>query len=60
MAHYKVTWVIDINADTPREAAEKCLAIQRDLFSTAGYFEVRDVDADEITCIDLEIAPNDD
>ena len=56
MSHYKVTWTIDIDAYNPREAAEKCLAIQRDVFSTATFFQVRDVNTDEQADVDLEIA----
>jgi hypothetical protein len=38
--HYIVTWVIDIEAETPEEAAEKALEIQRDPESTATVFDV--------------------
>ena len=54
MSHYKVTWTIDICANNPREAAEKCLAIHRDPFSTATFFEVTDVDSGEHVDVDLE------
>lgn len=41
MAEYLVTWTIDIDADSPREAAEKALAIQRRQ-SIATVFAVKD------------------
>lgn len=37
---YRVRWEIDIEADTPHEAAEKALRIQRDPWSTATVFEI--------------------
>lgn len=37
---YRVTWEIDIDAASPREAAEKALHIQRDVDSTATVFTV--------------------
>jgi len=40
MASYRVVWTIDIEADTPRQAAEKALEIQRDSDSMATCFEV--------------------
>ena len=44
---------IQINALTPRKAAEEALKIQRDAFSTATLFEVFDEEGDKTT-IDLE------
>lgn len=38
---YLVTWTIDIDADSPEEAAKKALHIQRDPVSSANMFEVR-------------------
>lgn len=37
---YSVSWSIDIQAKNHREAAEKALAIQRDINSTATIFDV--------------------
>jgi len=37
---YLVSWSIDIQAKSRREAAEKALAIQRDINSTATIFDV--------------------
>jgi hypothetical protein len=42
---YKVTWEIDLPAESPREAAEKALAIQRNPESIATIFEVRALDS---------------
>ena len=39
---YHVVWMIDIEAETPEEAAREALAIQRDPASIATYFTVRD------------------
>jgi hypothetical protein len=55
MKEYRVEWTIDIEADTPREAAEKALAIQRDGFSRATVFDVHEKDADEGVTVDLEV-----
>lgn len=41
MPEYVVTWTNDITADSPREAAELALAMQRDPTSIATVFEVR-------------------
>lgn len=39
MPEYRVVWEIDIEADTPKEAAKKALKIQRDPESTATVFD---------------------
>lgn len=51
---YRVTWKIDINAESPREAAEEARRIQRDPDSTANVFDVTphenlNIDLDEET-----------
>lgn len=40
MTFYAITWDIEIDADSPREAALKALEIQRDPNSTATVFSV--------------------
>jgi hypothetical protein len=40
MPCYKVVWVIDVDAENPREAAREALAIQRDPNSIATHFVV--------------------
>jgi hypothetical protein len=53
MPEYLVSWDIDIEADTPAEAATKSLIIQRDPNSTAISFTVKDKHDNNITIIDL-------
>ncbi len=40
MTEYHVTWRIDLDADSPREAAQRAQAIQRAAQSTAVVFDV--------------------
>jgi hypothetical protein len=40
MTEYRVVWLIDIDADSPREAAQEALAIQRNPESIATCFVV--------------------
>lgn len=47
MPTYFVTWEIEIDADSPREAAEQALKIQRDQDSTAVVFGVIGFDTEE-------------
>ena len=49
----RVQWEIDIDADSPREAAEKALAIQRNPESIATVFTVVGDDGHEIV-VDLD------
>ena len=42
MAEHKVTWTIDIDADTPWQAAEQAREIMLDPCSTATFFTVLD------------------
>jgi hypothetical protein len=58
MPDYLVTWHIDIEADTPEDAALAAVAVQRRPDSTAVVFEVRDKKSGVATTIDLE--PDDD
>ncbi len=53
MNHYCISWTIDLEAETPEEAAEKALKIQRDPESIATVFEVTD-DTGTTGAIDLE------
>lgn len=52
MKTYLVTWRIDIDADSPEEAAAQALTIQRDIESIALCFEVEwaNKDADGFDC----------
>lgn len=49
---YKVDWTIDIDADSPEEAARKALAIHRDQDSCALYFTTTD-EAGKVKSVDL-------
>jgi len=44
MAQYRVTWEIELDADTPEDAAREALAIMRDPDSIATVFTVHDQD----------------
>jgi hypothetical protein len=48
MMNYRVSWEIDIDADSPREAAERALEIQRRPDSIATVFTVRDESGESI------------
>ena len=51
MTNYLVAWEIDIEAETPREAAERALAIMQDPESIGTVFKV--ADAKEVHVVDL-------
>lgn len=53
MAEFKVTWEIELEAETALEAARQALAIQRDPASTATVFTVVDPEG-RVEQIDLE------
>jgi hypothetical protein len=55
MTEYLVNWSIDIEADSPEQAAQKALAIQRnnDPANLATVFKVSPVGSDETIEIDL-------
>lgn len=42
MTEYRVTWMIDVEAESPALAAREALEIQRDPESDALYFRVKD------------------
>lgn len=44
MPLYRVTWVIDLEADSKQEAAEVALDIQHDLGSSATVFDVAEIE----------------
>ncbi len=51
---YRVEWVIDIEAESPEDAARQALAIQRKPDSTATVFDVVEYDTDgESVRVDL-------
>lgn len=51
MNEYTVIWEIDIYANSPEEAAEKALAVQRDTDSMATVFQVWDSEG----CYDIDL-----
>ena len=53
MPHYYVTWDIDVDANSPKEAAEVAQATQRDPVTMATVFQVMDETGKTIT-IDME------
>lgn len=56
MAEYHVTWEIDIEAGSPREAAEIALQIMHDTQTdpdSACIFKMKDHDTGESTTVDL-------
>ena len=55
---YHVRWAIDLDADSPEDAAAKALAIHRDPFSIAMVFSVRGDPAYEWVEVDLGATPD--
>lgn len=51
---YLVTWCINIDADTPEDAAKQALAIMQDKGSTATVFEIKNKDTGATCTVDLE------
>ncbi len=49
---YRVVWEMDIEADSPREAAEKARAYQRDTTAQVGVF---DVSEDGLLCVRVDL-----
>jgi hypothetical protein len=54
MSEYLVRWEIEVEANSPEEAAQEALEIQRDPFHEATAFEVRKSSTGEIYQIDLD------
>ena len=52
MKNFKVTWEIEVTANTPQEAAEFCQNAMED--GVKWSFFVRNMDTNESTLIDLE------
>lgn len=49
MPEYHVKWEVDLEADSPEEAARQALEIQRDLGSVTSVFTVTDEHGNETT-----------
>lgn len=58
MTTYRVIWTIDVDAETPNEAARNALRIQRDTDSEATYFVVTDTLDNETVAVDLDVCPD--
>lgn len=54
MPHYVVTWKMDFEADTPREAAEMALAVHRKDDSIANVFSVLERGSKHAVLVDLD------
>ena len=53
MPEYEVKWIIEVDADSPMEAAELALEIQRDVDAQATVFHVNEKDSPVVSIIDL-------
>ena len=53
MKRYHVVWEIDVDAETPQEAAQQAREMQLDRKSTADVFDVTEFDQLEVTRVDL-------
>jgi hypothetical protein len=58
MTAYSVNWKIDIEAESPVEAAKQALEIQRDPATLATVFEIYDEDGNHTSVDLLEIREN--
>ena len=54
MTEYTVRWTIDIEAESPEEAARIACDIQKDSEITAPFFEVKEFGNDEWIDIELD------
>ena len=52
MSEYRVMWVIDVDADSPRDAALMAKAIHMDRANVATFYDVIDISTYEKTVID--------
>jgi hypothetical protein len=55
MRTYVVTWEIELDAVSPRAAAQQALAIHRDASSLATCFAVVEAGSGELLKVDLEV-----
>jgi hypothetical protein len=54
MTSYRVSWAVDVDADTPEEAARLTLAMQRDPAGIATVFDVQPEQGGPAARIDLD------
>ncbi len=57
MKEYRVSWVIDISADSPLDAAEEAYRIQQKPDSWATVFVVQELDSTRKWQVDLDADP---
>ena len=55
MSEYRVSWVIEITAHSPREAAEEALQIMRDPESQATHFLVENYGDSALTVVHVDL-----
>ena len=55
MPEYLVTWKVDIEADSPQEAARMAVAMHRNPESIANYFTVKNKATDKEQNIDVDL-----
>lgn len=60
MAEYLVTWTIDIDADSPQEAAQKARAVQLRRDSSATVFAVLDKHGEGQKTTMVDLSPEED
>lgn len=58
MTEYRVRWEIDIEADSPQEAAEKALLIQRRHNSIATVFDVTPHGGAAADTVTIDLTPD--
>jgi hypothetical protein len=54
MSEYKVSWEININANSPLNAAKEALIIMQDTGSIANQFYIQDEETEDIFSVDLD------
>jgi hypothetical protein len=54
MKTYKIAWEIQVNANSPLEAAKDAVTIMRDADNIAQQFYVQDEDTNEVVSVDLD------
>ena len=52
-SHYRVKWVLDVDAMSPQDAAHHALKLMRDKKSTATVFVVTDTESGQLFQVDL-------
>lgn len=53
MKHYRVTWTVDVYAETPESAARDAYAMQTDKDTAATVYKAEDRETCEIVAVDL-------